>query len=323
MKTIRRVFCLLLVTVFMLSFTPVRARAEEDKDHIHEYVVTVTPRADGTLDINYHIRWEAVDPSEPLEWVLVGIPNKHVDTITPKNSFIKKARYVSENGSYVRIDFDRGFKNGEIVEFEFSIHQSWMSFKTTENLDKSEKEILKYTFVPGWFDEIVVDHCVVKWNKALFPVLASDTNKLDGDYLIWEKSLEKGERMTCTIEYSTTTFPYNEDEAYYDDHESENSEVLFWIIVIIVVVLVLALVIVAIDDGYGGGFGGGGVYYRSSCASSCACASCACACACAGGGRAGCSKKGMYNGRSLNRPEPDKPDNLLDTINCAFDKVKL
>ena len=45
------------------------------QDVIKEYNVTVEPRANGTLDIYYNFLWHAVDTTEELSWVDIGMAN--------------------------------------------------------------------------------------------------------------------------------------------------------------------------------------------------------------------------------------------------------
>ena len=47
------------------------------QDVIHQYNVTVQPLDDGSLDIEYHLLWEALDASEELTWVEIGMGNEN------------------------------------------------------------------------------------------------------------------------------------------------------------------------------------------------------------------------------------------------------
>ena len=46
-------------------------------DVIRQYNVTVQPLSDGSLDIEYHLMWEALDTSEELTWVEIGMANEN------------------------------------------------------------------------------------------------------------------------------------------------------------------------------------------------------------------------------------------------------
>lgn len=275
---------------------PLRVNAAAPLDEIQDYTITVNMRPDGTMDIRYHIEWKVLDDSSegPLSWVKVGNPNKHVDQITALSDNIKKIGYMSDNGSYIRIDFDREYYEGETVIFEYTIHQSYMY------VIEKDTHICRYSFTPGWFDEIEVKNITIKWNDD--NVIESTAQKNEDGYLIWTASLDIGERLNASVKYNLDTFTTNEDEQYTEDSSENNAaSVLFIIIVIIAIILVIAFIIAIFsDDDYSSHSGYGGsrstyIHTHSSCVrSSCACVSCACACACAGGGRAGCSKKDFY-----------------------------
>ena len=64
---------------------------------------------------------------------------------------------TKNGGSYVRIDFDRKYYEGETVEFSFGIHQHHL-YQTIDGMRV-------YRFTPGWFDEIVVDELNIYWKS--------------------------------------------------------------------------------------------------------------------------------------------------------------
>ena len=79
------------------------------------------------------------------EWVKIGIPNSNVEEIEGYSSNIENIRYYKNGGSYVRIDFDWKYYEGETVEFSFGIHQHHL-YQTIDGMRV-------YRFTPGWFDE--------------------------------------------------------------------------------------------------------------------------------------------------------------------------
>lgn len=277
----------------------------KDIDQINKYYITVEPRKDGTLDIYYDIEWEVLDDSVgPLTWVQIGIPNSHVDSVKSTSSVVKSAKYYqSGNEDFVRIDFKDSYNAGEIVKFKFSIHQSYMY--------EISGSTCKYTFIPGWFDDIKVKDIKVFWEAA--NVLSSTAKETNSDnYLVWEDTLSKGKKLKTSITYDKSTFKLDEEkqatnvEVYSTSKSSNNS--ISNLITITCIVMALGYML-SIFSGLGRGYsyhGGYGYGYghrhhhhhgvrRSSCVSTSSCvSSCACACACAGGGRAGCSKKDFY-----------------------------
>lgn len=288
------------VTVFVLLallIPTTRAQASGPLDEIKNYTITVDPRQDGTLDMTYHFDWLVLDSSSegPLTWVKIGIANSQVDEIKALTGNIEKIGYLSDSGSWLRIDLDRAYTAGETVSFDFSFHQSYMY-----RLD-GEKNTCSFTFVPGWFDEITIDSLKVLWNED--GVIYSNSTGTENGYLKWEMSLDPGKRCTAIIRYSGSTFSTTSTMQAYEEetsYASGGSDDAGGIIVIFVIIFIVIIIIAAAGGGgYRGGFGGrgGGVFISHGGGHSCACASscaCACACACAGGGRAGCSAKNFY-----------------------------
>ena len=302
----KKIFVIVTLVLVCLLLFPVgvgmKANAAGPLDEIQDYEITVHMRPDGTMDIRYHIEWKVLDDSSegPLEWVKIGNPNMHVDEITAISDNIKDIFYMADRGSYIRVDFDRAYYEDEIVSFDYTIHQSYMY------VIEKDSNICRYSFTPGWFEEIEVKNITIKWSDE--NVIESTCHKHQDGYLIWQDSLEYGERLNASVKYNLDVFTTNENEQYTAEFVECNSssssiDVGFIVMIIIIVVLLIWLLIWFFNnDDYYGGFGGGGgstyvrtTYYSSCARSSCACVSrCACACACAGGGRAGCSTKEFY-----------------------------
>lgn len=307
---------IILTCLFTALFLTVNAEISP-LDEIQDYTITVNMRPDGTMDIRYHIEWKVLDDKKegPLEWVKIGNPNKHVDQITALSDNIKDIGYLSDGGSYIRIDFERAYRKGEIVTFDYTIHQSYMYIIEKDN------HICRYSFTPGWFEEIKVKNITILWNAD--NVIESTADKEENGYLVWTSSLGFGERLNASVKYNLDSFTTNENEQYTEDSGSSGAgETILLVLAIILGGFVVAIIISAIVDNddydsHSGFRGGGSTVFisRSSCArSSCACVSCACACACAGGGRAGCSKKDFYKTnlkvdaieKELNKDDIDK-----------------
>ena len=132
---IKRGLAIILALLFVFSFVPVSVNAAAPLDEIQDYTIKVHMRPDGTMDIRYHIEWKVLDDTSegPLTWVKIGNPNKHVDEITALSDNIKEIGYMSSNGSYIRIDFDREYHAGEVIVFEYTIHQSYMYIIEKDN----------------------------------------------------------------------------------------------------------------------------------------------------------------------------------------------
>ena len=292
-KRIFAIVCMLMALLF--SFAPIPAYAAAPLDEIQDYTIQVDMRTDGTMDIKYHIEWKVLDDSSegPLTWVKIGIPNKNVDEIEAHTDNIKTIEYNKQDGrTYVYIYFDRDYYKNEVIKFDFSIHQSHMY------VNDQEDHMLRYSFTPGWVDEIDVKNITVKWNKANVLKTGGDP-VLEGEYYVWTGSLAMGERLNTSVYYNLDTFEVSEEGQVQEDEDGVGAGVIILIIIVVVIVIGLLIALFS-DDDYGSSSGFGGrshstYIYRSGGRSSCACvSSCACACACAGGGRAGCSKKDFY-----------------------------
>ena len=307
---IKRGLAIILAVLFVFSFVPISVNAAALLDEIQDYTIKVHMRPDGTMDIRYRIEWKVLDDKSEglLTWVKIGNPNKHVDEITAISDNIKEIGYMSSNGAYIRIDFDREYHAGELIVFEYTIHQSYMYIIEKDN------HLCRYSFTPGWFEEIEVKNITIMWSAE--NVIESTAQKEEDGYLIWNSSLGRGERLNASVKYNLDTFATSENQQHTEDSgESDSAVTVLIVIGIIILVVIIIAFIIAIfgDDGYDshGGFGGYRsstyIHTHSSCVrSSCACvSSCACACACAGGGRAGCSKKDFY-GTNLKTKEMEK-----------------
>ena len=193
-----------MLVVSLGFLLPLRAKAK-DLDEIQLYIITVKVNEDATLDMNYHIKWKVLDDTEegPLEWVKIGIPNKHCSNIEAKSDCIKKIAYSGVGGSYIRIDLDRKYKAGEIVTLDFSFTQDYMY---QMNAEKEGETV--YQFTPGWFDEIKVDCLEIMWSNDRI-LSATPEYTEHPTFYSWETSLKKKERYTIKITYPNDAFAFD------------------------------------------------------------------------------------------------------------------
>ena len=270
------------------------------------------------MQMEFYLKWKVLDSKTagPLEWIKIGIPNKYVSNISGLTDNIKDIYYYSDNGSYIRIDFNRKYYEGDILEIKFKYLQSRMYFLHNDEC--------YYDYKPGWFDEIHVENAVVKWNAE--GVIDTNESLLEDGYYIWKSELNPGETITVDVKYKKEYFRVLNPDLQYSDSYMTVKDILAIVLVICIFVIVSIVLIISIisqQDPYlrERGFVGRGYYihprryYRrgyystgrkiekpkpvnsggfrggSGGGSSCACA---CACACAGGGRAGCSMKDFY-----------------------------
>lgn len=310
---------LALVFVFTISLVDVKSYSG-DLDYIHEYIVVADPNEDGTINLTYKFKWEVLNSTKegPLEWVRIGMPNSKFSNAIALTNNIDK---ISRDGSNTRIDFDKKYYEGEVIDFSFSVTQDYFF-----NVDGDD---IQFEYIPGWFDEIKIGHLMVMWDKE--GMVYCNTSTIVGDYLVWDAyNIDHGKSIECHVVYDVSFFPTINLE-----HSVTNVPDYSWIIVLVVVVLFICFVILIVivseanKDAYYDcrGFTGRN-YYRhywyyhhygcargvnkkgkpyvnpnrssvstsgrsfGSSGRSCACA---CACACAGGGRAGCARKDFYH----------------------------
>lgn len=285
----RLIKILAIVFVFIVTCSmvkPITVKASKNLDEILDYTIKINPRTDGTLDITYNITWRVLDSTTegPLEWVKIGAPNKHFEVMEGYSDNIKKIKSY-EQGKFVRIDFKEKYEAGETIRFYYTIHQSRMYV-----IDK-EQHLCRYSFTPGWFDDIKVKHTAILWNKK--NIIEANTKNEYNEYMIWEAELDEGERINASIKYNLDVFTVSEDE---QAEENDGIGIVGIIIIGVLIFIGIIIIIVLVSDDYdsGSGFGGGNIFISSCVRSSCV-SSCACACACAAGGRAGCSKKDFYS----------------------------
>ncbi len=280
----------------------------QPQDVIHRYDVTVQPLEGGTLDIEYHLVWEALDADEPLTWVEIGMPNKNF-TVYPQSvssNIASYSKYTDEDYVSLRLDFANAYYGGDVFEFSFTVNQGDM-------LCKNESGFF-YEFVPGWFNAIEVRQYEFRW-------------RMDGadDYVL-QGSLDCGEYAKMNIQYDDQKFenyqivpyyPFDDSGAYNELREDKMTVLALCIVATLLLVIAEVYIIDSyVSYGRGRGFLSGYGYHVHTYGRSnphyirawnrynaqhggrsgghgggCACA---CACACAGGGRAGCSQKDTH-----------------------------
>ncbi len=271
----------------------------KDLDRINEYTITVDPRTNGTLDMNYHLEWEVLDSESegPLEWIKIGIPNANVSGITAISNNIKKISYYQDKGDYIRIDFNQSYEQGSVIDIDFKFNQAYMYTLSSGYCN--------YKFIPGWFPDIYVKNLTIKWNADDVSTY-SPKAKVSRGYYVWSTSLSKGRTYTVDISYPEGTFKtvknMQASDATITSSSSSLSTFPITAILYFIPIILVFLISIISGGGYSSRRGWGYSSYNrwddddddwrdssSSCVSSCACA-----CACAGGGRAGCSKKDLY-----------------------------
>lgn len=293
-------------------------------DVIEEYNVTVDiDETSGYMTIEYDILWRALSESESLEWVDIGLANEYCTLLTDSlsDSVAGAEIYTDEDYVAARLYFKESYLAGETVRFKFTVEQREML------VDGGDGYF--YELVPGWFNEIPVEHYRFSWEYDSDITYIGGDPELVEDRYVWEGSLEPGGYVPLRVEYDYRVFgegvdtvgyePFDGDGAY---NSLEGDKYAVWAVAALVIILVGIGEVYIIDSfvsyGRGRGFireyghpihayGAVNPAYRAAMLTASAnqslgagigrggmgghsCA-CACACACAGGGRAGCSQK--------------------------------
>ncbi len=210
----RKLSAQLLTLLLCLVWLCVPVLADAPTDEILNYEITASVNDDGTVNLDYHIDWKVLrDDIGALEWIFVGIPNGEYVSIDSASSAVASIGYSDENGSSVRIDFERGYHAGETVSFDFSIVQDYMY-----SVDLFQDEMTSYVFTPGWFDEIAVDNLTVRWDAADATSWSPDCLVKDG-YLVWTTSLAPGGTFSIRVNYPNDARNFNADKTIYQPGE--------------------------------------------------------------------------------------------------------
>lgn len=191
-----------IIAILLVFTVPVRAA---DTDEILNYKITVTPNSDATLSIFYDIEWLVLDSDSlgPLEWVKVGIPNKHTISYEATTDTVSRISTMSSGGYYMRIDLDKKYYEGEVVKFGFKIVQDNMY-----QVDKLEEGYSVYSFTPGWFDDIKVDKLTIFWDMDNVESWTPECEIVDG-LLVFKTSLGKGDKYTVSVTYPNDAYAFD------------------------------------------------------------------------------------------------------------------
>lgn len=318
------VILVVLVIVQVVAIVSACLYKPKPLDIIKEYDVVVVPTENGSLDIEYSFLWEAVDTSEELTWVKIGLANAHYTVYEDSlSSNIADYSYINEDG-YValRLDFKESYIGGDRFRFSFRINQSTI-------LCKNDNYYF-YEFIPGWFNETPIEKYEFRW-KLEDSILQNNSDSQRSGFAVWSGEMECGEYRLMNVYYSpdkfvdcpTVHYIQFDDSGVYNGLQDDKTAAIMVAVFAIVIIVIFEVNII---DGYvsygrGRGFLTGYGYHvhtfgrvnpmyirrRDAAAMTSSTArgsgrggfggggcACACACACAGGGRAGCSQKDTY-----------------------------
>lgn len=230
MKNKVGIFLFTLLTMLCTFVLPVAA--DTPTDVIENYVITVEPNEDATLNIRYRIDWRVLESESlgPMTWVKIGIPNRHADEVVGLTDNIESIR---QDGNYVEIHFTESYYADERCSFEFSIRQDHMY-----QVDRFEAGATVYEFTPGWFDEMYVDRMEIRWNSEKATEF-TPACLIDDPYYCWETALAPGEKFTVTVTYPNDAFAF--DLSKQNEEKSETDSVIVTILAIIIMIVIIAV----------------------------------------------------------------------------------
>ena len=215
----KKLFALLFLLALLAALAAPALADSGPTDEILNYEITADVLDDGTVLLQYHIDWKVLrDDIGALEWISVGIPNdEYVRFTWYKDDGIADINFSDENGSSLRIDFDRAYHAGETVSIDFKLEQDYMY-----QMNLFQEGQTAYVFTPGWFDEIAVDNLTIRWNNADTMSWSPDCLVKDG-YNTWTTSLAPGETFTVRVNYPNDAREFSDSKAIYQPDDRSGS----------------------------------------------------------------------------------------------------
>lgn len=322
-------FMLAVVLVFSFLGSFSLAKADTPADILDSYKIQVAPQNDGTLLMNYTLQNYCTYSDWPSDqpYLQIGVPNSSFEITDwgPKDGANKiiKAEQITTGGSFVQLDFDQNNlpKNGDCFDLNFSIVQKKMAYPDDNNNQ------ITFKFIPaGWQFPIKVNSLTIIWGKpsdmSLLKVTDPSPASQDDANMYWQwnspamSSTYMFSDYAVKFAYDKSSFTLTDDATTSSDTGNGGDEsgggIILIIFVVILAIVLIVVIVGALTGSLGGGdddySGSGGIFFGGGSSSghsgggglggsgggySCACASCACACACAGGGKVGCSRKGI------------------------------
>ncbi len=268
-KTCCRLLLAALLAVLTLAPMAVETAHAQDYDRILNYQVDVTPDvSDGSLLIRVDLDWMALEdlPARNAEegGAKIGIPNGSIHALTGLTDNIAS---ISNDNSYVYIDFTQSYDAGESFHFAYSWVQEYMYILG----DNGE---VTYDYTPGWFTSARVDSMTLTWHDPGNIYGAGTDGQYGGDHVLTASDMGHGEQLPISVTYgdwptqldeqmSRYNLPddyYGQDygDGYDDDYGSDPEAVFISLVVFFVVCCIIVSAITATS--YRAGFGTRYVY---------------------------------------------------------------
>jgi len=197
-----RIF-LLFFFVFLYLCNPFCLYADTGTYQILDYTVKLTPRSNGSVEMEYYQKWLVTGGHIP--WITIGTANAsyQIDQSKNRGNIRRIYAYNSSNWSGVRIDLDKDYLPNETFEVRFSLVQSRLFYADEGNY--------RLDFTPGWYDRAVTDRLVVKMHifAPIDRVTAHPTpTRIEGQEIIWQKlNLRKGKKFSVSVSFPRSYMP--------------------------------------------------------------------------------------------------------------------
>lgn len=237
MRTVKKIFALMIIAIVVVSIVPSRNVNAASTDVVKYYGLRVDPMEDGSLKMTYHIQWEVQSSkADGTNFVKIKIPNSSAKQFSRITENIKEVSYFSQFGDdYVKVDFYKSFKKGEVIDFKFEYTQCNLFEEPDERTSDTSQKLgsTKSAFredgvkeaasAASWnglyvydlvsdFGKVEVKSYEVKW-KAKDVKLCSAPLK-DG-YFVKTGSLKAGERMSMLVGYSADAMDYKTHHVFH------------------------------------------------------------------------------------------------------------
>ena len=197
---------LILIMVVLLSLFPTSVLAQTGTDVIRDYSIDVLPQADASLINTYTINWCAIsDAAGPLTNIFVGMPNSDYQ-IMDFSGDAREVRSVDQGAdTRVIVLLTKSINADQCVTVTFRIHQMGLA-----HLDEQKGEV-GFQFIPGWYDEVPVEHLQVTWHlsvvSAQLKSFTPEPKTRDTAQAVWETALQPGDKLTLNLLYDKAAFP--------------------------------------------------------------------------------------------------------------------
>ena len=192
--------------VILLSLIPSIVLAQTGTDVIRDYRIDVQPQDDASLINTYTINWCVIsDAAGPLTGIYVGLPNLNYQIMDLSGD--ASAVQSADQGAYSRVNvvLTKPVNANECVTVTFRIHQMELA-----HLDEAKGQI-GFQFIPGWFDEVPVNHLQVTWHlpadNSQLKSLSPEPKTRDTTQAVWETALQPGGKLTLNLLYDKAAFP--------------------------------------------------------------------------------------------------------------------